>query len=74
VLASDASHFYANIEQERPFPIVADVHAMLEGYDRLRELASEPRLLVPGHDPEVMRRFKPAAGLEGVAVRLDQPL
>ena len=39
---------------------------------RLRELADDPRYVVPGHDPLVMQRY-PAAGpgLEGVAVRLD---
>ncbi len=30
-----------------------------------------PELVVPGHDPLVMRRYPPAAaGLEGIAVRL----
>ena len=72
VLASDATHLYANMDQVRPFPIVHDVGAMVEGYRRLRELADDPRYVVPGHDPQVMRRY-PAAGpgLEGVAVRLD---
>jgi glyoxylase-like metal-dependent hydrolase (beta-lactamase superfamily II) len=72
VLASDATHLYANMEQVRPFPIVYDVGAMVEGYRRLRELADNPRYVVPGHDPLVMQRY-PAAGpgLEGVAVRLD---
>jgi len=75
VLASDASHYYANIEEGRPFPIVADVGAMLEGWNRLRSLASAPKLIIPGHDPLVMQRF-PAAGpgLEGIAVRLDARL
>jgi len=51
---------------------VHNVGAMVEGYRRLRELADDPRYVVPGHDPLVMRRY-PAAGpgLEGVAVRLD---
>jgi glyoxylase-like metal-dependent hydrolase (beta-lactamase superfamily II) len=72
VLASDATHLYANMEQARPFPIVLDVGAMVEGYRRLRELADDQRYIVPGHDPLVMQRY-PAAGpgLEGVAVRLD---
>ncbi len=72
VLASDATHLYANMEQVRPFPIVHSVGAMVEGYRRLRELADDPRHVVPGHDPQVMRRY-PAAGpgLEGIAVRLD---
>ncbi len=72
VLASDATHLYANMGEVRPFPIVYDVGAMVEGYRRLRELADDVRYVVPGHDPLVMQRY-PAAGpgLEGVAVRLD---
>jgi glyoxylase-like metal-dependent hydrolase (beta-lactamase superfamily II) len=72
VLASDATHLYANMEQVRPFPIVHSVGDMVEGYRRLSELAGHPRHIIPGHDPQVMQRY-PAAGpgLEGVAVRLD---
>jgi len=72
VLASDATHLYANMGEVRPFPIVYDVGAMVEGYRRLRELADDVRYVVPGHDPLVMQRY-PAAGpgLAGVAVRLD---
>jgi glyoxylase-like metal-dependent hydrolase (beta-lactamase superfamily II) len=72
VLASDASHFYANFEQSRPFPVVANVVEMLEGYRTLFELASSPHHIIPGHDPLVLERY-PAArpGLEGVVVRLD---
>ncbi|MDA8108746.1 MAG: N-acyl homoserine lactonase family protein [Betaproteobacteria bacterium] len=72
VLASDASHFYANMEQERPFPIVYSLGDMVAGYRRLRELADSPAHIVPGHDPLVMARY-PAPGpeLEGIAVRLD---
>ena len=72
VLASDASHLYANMEQGRPFPIVYNVAGMLEGHATLRRLASSPQHIIPGHDPLVMARY-PAArpGLEGVAVRLD---
>src|ERR1043166_9228351 len=39
VLASDASHFYANMEQVRPFPIVWSVAEMVDGYAKLRALA-----------------------------------
>ena len=72
VLASDASHLYANMDERKPFPIVADVMQMAEGWRKLRALASAPRHVVPGHDPLVMQRY-PAAGpgLEGIAVRLD---
>src|SRR5258708_11862277 len=72
VLASDAAHLYANIDETRPFPIVFDAGAMVEGYRRLRELADAPELVVPGHDPLVMRRYAaPSAELQGIAVRLD---
>ncbi|MGH8227870.1 MAG: N-acyl homoserine lactonase family protein [Steroidobacteraceae bacterium] len=72
VLASDASHYFANMERGRPFPIVADVTRMVDGWQRLRELATAPRYIIPGHDPEVMQRFRaPAPALEGIAVRLD---
>ena len=71
VLGSDASHFYANFEQIRPFPVVENVADMIAGYDRMHELASSPAHIIPGHDPLVLSRY-PAfkEGLDGV-VRLD---
>lgn len=72
VLASDAAHYLANMESGRPFPIVADVMHMIEGWRRVKELASRPELIVPGHDPVVMQLYEPpAASLRGIAVRLD---
>jgi glyoxylase-like metal-dependent hydrolase (beta-lactamase superfamily II) len=72
VLASDATHFYAHIEQNRAFPIVHNVEALLEGYRTLRALASSPSHIVPGHDPLVMQRY-PAAreGTQDWIARLD---
>ena len=73
VLASDASHYYENMETERPFPIVYNLGDMLAGWERCRELADDLALVVPGHDPRVFDRFPPAGdGLEGIAARLDQ--
>ncbi len=72
VLASDASHYLANMNEGRPFPIVADVTEMVDGWKRLRELADDPRYIIPGHDPAVMAQFSaPSPELEGIAVRLD---
>jgi glyoxylase-like metal-dependent hydrolase (beta-lactamase superfamily II) len=72
VLASDASHFYANMEQVRPFPIVYSVADMVAGYGRLRSLAESPDHVIPGHDPKVMERYPaPRRDLEGIVVRLD---
>jgi glyoxylase-like metal-dependent hydrolase (beta-lactamase superfamily II) len=72
VLASDASHFYANMEQERPFPIVWSVADMMAGYRRLSALADSPAHIIPGHDPLVMERYPAASqGTQGVVARLD---
>lgn len=72
VLASDAAHLYENLGG-RPFPVVVDICAMLEGHRMLRALADSDDLVVPGHDPLVMARFPPVRpDLEGRAVRLDR--
>ena len=72
VLASDASHFYANMEETRPFPIVWSVADMVEGYRKLRALAQSPAHIIPGHDPLVLERYPaPSRDLQGIAVRLD---
>jgi glyoxylase-like metal-dependent hydrolase (beta-lactamase superfamily II) len=72
VIAADATHLYAHIENNRVFPVVYNVAEVLEGYRKLKKLAGDPQRVVPGHDPDVLRRY-PAArpGLEGWVVRLD---
>ncbi|MFB4280307.1 N-acyl homoserine lactonase family protein [Nonomuraea sp. MTCD27] len=57
VLASDASHFYENIEGDRPFPILHSMTGMYGAFDRIKELADAPGLVVAGHDPLVLERF-----------------
>ncbi|MET0317802.1 MAG: N-acyl homoserine lactonase family protein, partial [Rhodococcus fascians] len=56
VVASDASHFYENIENDSPFAILHDIPGMYYAFDRINELADSPSLVVPGHDPEVAER------------------
>lgn len=76
VLASDATHFYANMERRNPFPVLYDEAALIRGYSRLLELAPSPNHIVPGHDPAVMRAYPAlSTALEGIVVRLDaEPL
>src|SRR5262245_46671373 len=64
VLASDAVHFYEELEQRRPFWVFTDLPAMKASYE---VLAATGGVLVPGHDPLVMERF-PAAGENAVRV------
>jgi len=70
-LASDATHYYENFLTRKPFPIVVDVAAMLRGFDLISSLASDTRLVVPGHDPLVTSLF-PAEGHSGFVWRLDK--
>ena len=72
VLASDASHLYANMEQGRPFPVVYNVGEMMEGFNELKKLGSSPDHIIPGHDPLVLERYPAATReLEGIVARLD---
>lgn len=71
VLASDATHFYANIEADRPFSKVHSLPQMYDAFDTVNELAGAPERVVPGHDPLVMERYPAAAGdLEGLVARI----
>lgn len=72
VLASDASHFYENMQAIRPFPIVYNVGDMIGAYRTMRGLADSPDAIIPGHDPLVLRRYPPPRPeLAGIAARLD---
>ena len=71
VLASDASHFYANMSLQRPYPIVFNLGDMVDGWRRAVALANgEERLVVPGHDPAVLRLFEPLPGSNGETIQL----
>jgi len=72
VLASDAAHFWANLERAIPFPVVADVPAYLDSLRALRALAPSIDHIIPGHDPGVLARFPAETGVENI-VRLDLP-
>ena len=74
LLASDLFHYYANREQAAPFPIVFRPEQTLEAFRRVGELASSEALVVPGHDPEVMRRFRADPRDPEFTVRLWEPL
>jgi glyoxylase-like metal-dependent hydrolase (beta-lactamase superfamily II) len=57
VLASDNMYLYENLEKHVPIAQTLDAASNLKTQDRMKSLASEPRLLVPGHDPSVFTRF-----------------
>ena len=72
VLASDAAHYYESITDGTPFLTHEDQFKMLEGFRRLRRLAPSDAHIVPGHDPDVLRRYPaPSPELGGIVARLD---
>jgi glyoxylase-like metal-dependent hydrolase (beta-lactamase superfamily II) len=72
VLASDATHFYANLGEDRPFSIVHSLAGMYDAFDRLRELAGgDDARIVPGHDPLVLEHHPEVSpALSGFAVSI----
>jgi glyoxylase-like metal-dependent hydrolase (beta-lactamase superfamily II) len=73
VLASDAVHFYEELDRDMPFSGFTDLPAMYQTYETLRELQDrDGAVIVAGHDPAVMLRFPPLAGAPaGIAVHLN---
>jgi len=69
VLAADTSHFYENVEQDKPFGVHTDVVGLYRTFDAMRELATSG-LVVAGHDPLLFERFPSVDGLEGRALRI----
>ena len=69
VLASDDAVTYQNLEQHVPVWATfapGDSIENLEAQDRMRRIASGPKLIFPGHDPAIFTRF-PSPG-NGVAM------
>jgi glyoxylase-like metal-dependent hydrolase (beta-lactamase superfamily II) len=67
VLASDALHYYANLDRRNPFPAIFSVGDMLEGYKLIERLADSPAHIIPGHDPLVRERY-PRLPVEGIEI------
>ena len=57
VVASDAAKLYRNFMEEIPQSHSHSVADQLGGYALIKRLASSEALIIPGHDPEVMRRL-----------------
>jgi glyoxylase-like metal-dependent hydrolase (beta-lactamase superfamily II) len=61
VFASDNIYLYENLEKHVPIAQTLDAESNLRAQDRIRTLASDPRLIVPGHEPLVFEKF-PSVG------------
>jgi glyoxylase-like metal-dependent hydrolase (beta-lactamase superfamily II) len=57
VLASDAAHYYGNLQRRSPFPIVYNLGDMCAGWEIVERLAGHPDRIIPGHDPLVAELY-----------------
>jgi glyoxylase-like metal-dependent hydrolase (beta-lactamase superfamily II) len=57
VLASDNMYLYENLDKHVPIAATLDAESNLKAQDRMRQLATKPEWIIPGHDPAVMTRF-----------------
>ena len=58
VLASDNMYLYENLEKHVPIAATLDSASNLRAQDRMKKLAANPGLIVPGHDPAVLTKFR----------------
>ena len=58
VFTSDNVYLYENLEKRAAIAQTLDAASNLKAQDRIRGLASDPRLIVPGHEPAVFDRFE----------------
>jgi glyoxylase-like metal-dependent hydrolase (beta-lactamase superfamily II) len=65
LLASDASHYYANFLENRPYALSVDLLETLDTYRRLHTLVERSDQIVPGHDPR-LRAIYPHSEVNGV--------
>ena len=61
VFTSDNVYLYENLEKRAAIAQTLDAASNLKAQDRIRTLASDLRLIVPGHDPAVFERFERVA-------------
>lgn len=74
VLASDAVHYYEELERDRPFITVVDLAGMYAAFDQIREMEQDAGTrVIAGHDPLVTRRFPALDGQDNVFLLSGQP-
>ncbi|WP_121063501.1 N-acyl homoserine lactonase family protein [Chachezhania antarctica] len=74
VLASDALHYFEELERGVPYAIAFGLPEMLAAHDRIRAMAESEAHIVPGHDPRVARIYPPAqSDLAETVFRVDLP-
>jgi len=67
VLASDNMYLYENLERHAPIAATLDAASNLRAQDRMKQIATRPGFIVPGHDPAVFAKFpNPVPGVANI--------
>ena len=61
VLASDNVYLYENLDKHVPIAATLDAASNLRAQDRMKQLAADLKLVIPGHDPAELTRFPEVA-------------
>ena len=61
VFTSDNVYLYENLEKSVPIAQTLDAASNLKAQERIRKLASDSSLIVPGHDPAIFARYPKTA-------------
>jgi glyoxylase-like metal-dependent hydrolase (beta-lactamase superfamily II) len=62
ILASDNMYLYENLDKHVPIAQSLDFDSNLRAQDRMKQLAGNPKLIIPGHDPAEFERFPRISG------------
>ena len=65
LLASDATHCYANVAGRAPFALTVDAADTLQSYEAMLRLVPGIEHIIPGHDP-LVREFYPSVEVNGI--------
>ncbi|MFI8632362.1 N-acyl homoserine lactonase family protein [Microbacterium sp. NPDC077663] len=68
VLASDALHFYEEMDRDLAFNVYSDIADLYQALATFREMRRNGAVIVAGHDPAVMTMFETVCSVDGVAL------
>jgi len=57
ILGSDCAHVFKNYTEDWPSSLITDLVAWMKSYDKLKNYASLPNLLFPGHDVALNEKY-----------------
>jgi glyoxylase-like metal-dependent hydrolase (beta-lactamase superfamily II) len=57
VIASDNMYLYENFDKHAAIAQTFDAESNLKAQDRMKQIASRPELIIPGHDPQVFVKY-----------------